>query len=130
MAFNLRPYNKIVEKTLYRDKVTIYRYKDSKDEDGATVPGKDPVAIYTDILCKFSFKNTDNPADGDVANKPMIRVVTLHCSLDYDILEGDYIEGSRTDEESGISQLIKGQCNKPNRMGGHQEILISEQDYN
>lgn len=132
MAYSIRKYSKIFEKVMYGDKVTIYRYGDKVNEDGSTSVNKNanPVEDMDNIKCKFSFKYTDNPMDSTEDNKPMNRIVSLHCGLEYNILEGDYIIGTRKDELSGITQTIKGQCNKPNRVGHHQEILIAEMEFN
>lgn len=126
MAYNFRKFGKIQEKLMYRDTCTVTGTKEVTDEYGGTILKPD-TEKYKDIKCKFSFKGVDNPSDSTVANVPVLRVVSLHCSLDYDIKAGDFISGIRKDDESGIEDVVEGYCNEPNRYTSHQEILLSEE---
>ena len=123
MAFNLRPFGKILKVFLYDDTCTISRLKQTTDEYGASVPDKRE-AVLTDIKCKFSFNAKDNPSDTNGAYMPVLKQVTMFTELDHNILAGDFISGYKTDEASGIKQLIEGICGEPNRFDTHQEIPI------
>lgn len=123
MGFNLRPYGKVFENLMYNDKCTITREKSTTNLYGTTKPnGREE--IYKDKPCKFSFKNIDNPDDQEAVNIPLVKLVTVFISLDYDIKAGDYISGNRIDPVSNISQPIEGICGEPNRFDTHQEIPI------
>ena len=123
MGFNLRPYGKVFENLMYNDKCTIERLTKGTNKYGTDKPQGRSV-IYENKPCKFSFKNIDNPDDAQAVNIPLIKLVTVFISLDYDIKAGDYISGYRTDAVSGISQAIEGICGEPNRFDTHQEIPI------
>lgn len=123
MAFNLRPFGKLLNVFMYNDTCTITRLKQITDQYGANKPnGREEV--YKDIPCKFSFVEKDNPADSNESYMPVIKQVTLCTDLDYNILPGDFISGYRIDNISGIKQLVKGICGEPNRYDTHQEISI------
>lgn len=123
MAFNLRKYGKVFETYMYGDKCTISRYETKQDIFGATKPDI-PNVVYEDIKCKFSFVEKDNPLDKTESYMPVLKQITLFCSLDYDIKPGDLIKGYRIDNKTQIEQLIEGQCGLPNRFDTHQEIPI------
>lgn len=123
MAFNLRPFSKVVNNLMYRDTCTISKLASVKDKYGATNPNGREV-IYKDIPCKFSFTAVDNPGDGNDVYVPVLKEVRIFVDLDYDIKAGDIIEGYRIDDVSNVKQLIKGICGEPNRYDYHQEIPI------
>lgn len=111
---------------MYRDICTVTGSVEVTDEYGGTVM-KPNEEKYKDIKCKFVFKSVDNPSDSTVANKPVLRVVQLHCSPKYNIKAGDFISGYRKDDGSEHQQLVEGYCNEPNIYTSHQEILLSEE---
>lgn len=123
MAFNLRPFGKIVNNLMYGDTCTISRLTNIKDKYGATNPNGREVQCL-DIPCKFSFTSIDNPGDGNDVYVPVLKEVRVFLDLDYDIKAGDFIKGYRKDIASGINQSIKGICGEPNRFDYHQEIPI------
>lgn len=125
MAISLRKYGKILNKIMYRDTFTLSRLSEGVlDEYGATQPSKREV-IYEDKACKFSFKAVDQPIDGNDVYVPVLKEVTIFTDLDYDIKSGDLLEGERLDEETNITQKIKGICGEPNRFDYHQEVTIT-----
>jgi len=123
MGFNLRPYGKIFENLMYNDKCSVYYESSTTDLYGTTKPNG-RTARYSDITCKFSFKNIDTPDDANDVNIPVTKLVTVFVSLDYDIKAGDQIVGTRVDPITQISQTIEGICGEPNRFDTHQEIPI------
>lgn len=129
MAFNLRPFGKVLNVLMYGDTCTITRIKNGEDEYGATNPqGREE--IYKDIPCKFSFSEKDNPSDSNETYMPVLKQVMVFLDLNYDIIAGDYISGYREDKESGIKQLVEGICGEPNRFDTHQEIPIQIEEEN
>ena len=60
MAFNLRPFGKIINNLMYGDTCTISKLGNVKDKYGATNPNGREV-LYENIPCKFSFTNVDFP---------------------------------------------------------------------
>lgn len=123
MAFNLRPFGKLLNILMYDDTCTISRLKQDTDEYGASKPNARE-EVYIDIKCKFSFNQKDNPSDSNDAYMPVLKQVILFTDLDHNILAGDFISGYKKDEASGINQLIEGICGEPNRYDTHQEIPI------
>ena len=123
MAFNIRPFGKVLNNLMYGDKCKIERLGASEDEYGATDPNSRSI-IYDEIKCKFSFTAVDNPSDSNEVYVPVLKEVRVFLDLDYDIKSGDLISGDRTDPESGVSQHIEGICGEPNRFDYHQEIHI------
>ena len=123
MAFNIRPFGKLLNVFMYDDTCTITRVKQITDQYGASKPdGREE--IYKDISCKFSFAEKDNPSDSNETYMPVLKQVTLFTDLDYEILPGDFISGYRIDSTTGIKQLVEGICGEPNRFDTHQEIAI------
>ena len=129
MAFNFRPYGKLLNKFLYDDTCTITRLKQGTDEYGASKPDSRE-EVYTNIACKFSFSEKDSPADSDGTYMPVLKQVAVFTDLDHEIIAGDYITGYREDKVSGIKQLVSGICGKPNRFDTHQEISIQIEEEN
>lgn len=123
MAFNLRPFGKIINVLMYNDICTIYREKQTTDQYGASKPNSKE-EVYKDIKCKFSFLEKDSPSDSNGAFMPVLKQVVIFLDLDYEILPGDFITGYRIDNTTGIKQLVQGKCGKPNRYETHQEISI------
>ena len=129
MAFNLRPFGKIINTLMYNDTCTISRLKQIIDQYGAEGPnGREEV--YKDIKCKFSFAEKDSPTDSNGSYLPILKQVTVFTDLDHDIHAGDYISGYRIDLVSGIKQLIEGICGEPNRFETHQVIPIQIEEEN
>ena len=129
MAFNLRNYGKLLNKFMYGDTCTISRLKQGTDEYGASKPaGREEV--HKDIKCKFSFSDKDSPSDSNGSYMPVLKQIVVFTDLDYDIIAGDYISGYRVDNETGIKQLVRGICGKPNRYDTHQEIPIQIEEEN
>ena len=129
MAFNLRPFGKILNTFMYGDTCTISRIKEGKDIYGASQPqGREEV--YKDIPCKFSLTEKDNPSDSNGTYMPVLKQVVVFTDLDYNIIAGDYISGYRTDNQSGVKQLVEGICGEPNRFDTHQEIPIQIDEEN
>lgn len=129
MAVNLRPFGKLLNLYMYDDTCTINRLKQTTDEYGASKPDSRE-EIYKDIKCKFSFNEKDNPSDSNGAYMPVLKQVIVITDLDHNILAGDFISGYKTDETSGIKQLIEGICGEPNRFDTHQEIPIQIKEEN
>ena len=123
MAFNIRPFGKVLNNLMYGDKCTIERLGASEDEYGATDPSVRST-VYSEIKCKFSFTAVDNPSDSNEVYVPVLKEVRVFLDLDYNIKAGDFIKGYRKDSSSGIEQLIEGICGEPNRFDYHQEIPI------
>lgn len=123
MAFNLRPFGKVLNTFMYGDTCTITRLKQGEDQYGATIPDKRE-EVYKDIACKFSFSEKDDPNDSNGTYMPVLKQVIVFTDLDHNIIAGDEITGYRKDLESGIEQLIEGICGEPNRFDTHQEIPI------
>lgn len=123
MAFNLRPFGKLLNVYMYGDTCTITRLEQTTDQYGASKP-KGRKEIHKDIPCKFSFNQKDNPSDSNESYMPVLKQVILFTDLDHEILPGDFISGYKIDEASGIKQLIEGICGEPNRFDTHQEIPI------
>lgn len=129
MAFNLRPFGKILNVFMYDDTCTITRLKQGTDEYGASKPDMREV-IFDNIACKFSFNEKDNPSDSNDSYMPVLKQVIVFTDLDHNILAGDLISGYKKDEASGIKQLIEGICGEPNRFDTHQEIPIQIEEEN
>lgn len=129
MAFNLRPFGKILSTFMYDDTCTISRLQQTTDQYGASVPNK-RVEVYKDIKCKFSFTEKDAPADSNEAYMPVLKQITVFTDLDHNILPGDFISGYRIDKVTGIKQLVEGVCGQPNRYDTHQEISIQIEEEN
>ena len=129
MAFNLRPFGKVLSNYMYGDTCTISRLEQTTDQYGATGP-KGRKDIYKDIKCKFSFAEKDSPSDSNDSYMPVLKQIVLFTDLDHNILPGDYISGYRIDDASGIKQLVEGICGEPNRFDTHQEVPIQIEEEN
>ena len=109
---------------MYTDKMSISRYTETENTDGTTSVSKNLEPVYTDIPCRISFNQNDNPESlADDAN-PIFIQIKLFCKADVDIKKGDGIMVNRLDSDGSVLATYKGVSNLPIVYTTHKEIQI------
>jgi hypothetical protein len=121
-VFNLSPFGKIIANLMYSDLLTVSRRTKGKDKYGRTVDSTIE-DIYTDIPCKCSFSQKDEPSDTQLNYMPVKVQITLFVSNQYKISPGNEIVVKRT-LNGVIQEIVKGRAGKPNTFDTHQEIPV------
>lgn len=116
---DLSQYKGIVNQ-LFSDKLDIYRYTSSLNDDGTTKPSLPDTPLYSNIPCRISFSRTiDLTTDITVNKLPIHLIPKVFCDTSIDIKAGDYIVITRKNTQ------YKGIAGKPNVYETHQEISLT-----
>lgn len=108
---------------LYTDTVSVYRSTPTVNPDGTTDTIRNTTTVYTNIPCRISFTRAwDRPDKQIDGENPIEYRPTIHCSPEYSIVSGDYLEVKRVIGNS--FKMYKGMAGDPRVYESHQEILI------
>ena len=95
------------------DSMTIYRRTEIINPDGTSGETSDKVPLYTDIPCHIDFISSDNPDGATAETQPIIVGIRLHCGLEVDLQNGDYIVANKLSNEGDILETYKGMIGEP-----------------
>ena len=116
---DLSKYKGIVNQ-LFTDKLDIYRYGASQNEDGTTSTNLPTKPLYSNIPCRISFSRTiDLTTDLAINKLPIHLIPKVFCDTSIDIKAGDYIIITRNNTQ------YKGIAGNPNMYETHQEISMT-----
>lgn len=116
---DLSKYKGIVNQ-LFTDKLDIYRYGSSQNEDGTTATNLPKKPLYSNIPCRISFSRTiDLTTDLAINKLPIHLIPKVFCDTSIDIKAGDYIIITRNNIQ------YKGIAGMPNMYETHQEINMT-----
>ena len=121
----LSSFGKLLTPT-YTDKLSINRYTEISNPDGTTGMGILEEPLYSDVQCRISFENSDNPESNKDDSNPIYLQVKIFCSLDVDIQKGDILIAERIGDEGEVIETYKGIANLPFKYVTHQEVLFTE----
>lgn len=109
---NFEPIGEVM-KAFDTDKIDISRKIEITNPDGTTGESMGDTPLYKDIYCHISFESIDNPDPNTAETKPIIEALTINCSLDIDLQNGDYITAYKLDNEGNIIETYKGTIGEP-----------------
>lgn len=119
---NYRKYRRQIER-LYEDKVTISRYKNSKDPVTKETKQK-PQPMYLDVPCKLSqtglARNGQTEAQNDIQYD-----AKLFISPELEIKQGDLIAITRPSGQ--VERYVAGKPFPP--YPSHQEVNLTQKDW-
>ena len=121
----LSSFGKLLTPT-YTDKLSINRYTEISNPDGTTGMGILEEPLYSDVQCRISFENSDNPESNKDDSNPIYLQVKIFCSPDVDIQKGDILVAERIGDEGEVIETYKGIANLPFKYVTHQEVLFTE----
>lgn len=111
-------------KTLYQDRLTIYRYLTSTNTDGTTKVADNPTAIISDVPCRISFESMDSPGQMTESSNPISLSPKLFVGPEINILAGDRLSIARKDDQGTTHEVYVGLAGKANWFPTHQEVLF------
>ena len=95
------------------DKMAIYRRVDIENPDGTSGETSSLVPMYEDIPCHIDFVSSDNPDGATADTQPIIIGIRIHCSLEIDIQNGDYIIANKLADNGDVLETYKGAVGEP-----------------
>lgn len=110
----------------YTDKLSINRYTEIENADGTIGMGLPETPLYSDVQCRISFKNSDNPESNKDDTNPIYMQVKIFCNPNVDIKKGDILVAERVGDDGSILATYTGTANLPFRYVTHQEVLFAE----
>lgn len=116
----------VVLNQLYTDKMSVYRYEESINDDETVSTELSEVPVLTDKPCRISFPSTDNAETTKEDSNPIYLQIKVFCSADLDVRKGDKIIANRLDDNGNIIKSYKGTANLPLQFVTHKEILLVE----
>ena len=95
------------------DKIDIGRRQQVINPDGTTGETEPTTPIYTDIPCHISFDNIDNPDPNTAQTRPIIKALTINCSVEIDLQNGDYITAYKLANDGTVIESYNGVIGEP-----------------
>lgn len=95
------------------DKMNIGRLQKIINPDGTTGQILPEQPLYVDVPCHISFNNLDNPDPNTAETKPIIKALTINCSTDVDLQNGDYITAYKLAYDGTIIESYSGVIGEP-----------------
>lgn len=95
------------------DKMDIHRRMEVENPDGTTGETMDLVPLYKDVPCHISFNNVDNPDPNTAPTRPINKSLTINCSLDVDLKNGDYIKAYKLAYNGDVLEEYVGIIGEP-----------------
>lgn len=106
------------------DRMNIYRNITIENPDGSTGESLSPVPIFEDVPCHLTFKRIDNPDAKTVDTIPVIVVLIVHCSINVDLENGDYLVVKRMGDNGRVLETYKGNIGMPAVSIGRQQVML------
>lgn len=95
------------------DKMSIYRRMPVENPDGTTGETSQNVPIYENVDCHIAFIDADNPDSATVQTRPIIMGIRIHCGLEVDIQNGDYVVANKLSNNGDILETYSGIVGEP-----------------
>ncbi|MFA5638823.1 MAG: hypothetical protein WC961_08085 [Anaerovoracaceae bacterium] len=121
----LSSFGKLLAPT-YTDKLSINRYTAIENADGTIGMEIPEEPLYSDIQCRISFKQNDNPESIKEDSNPIYLQIKIFCSPNQDIQKGDILVANRIGDDGEIIETYNGIANLPFRYVTHQEVLLTK----
>ena len=109
---------------LYSDQMDIYRTRKDENNDSTTSITYQPEPMYKDVACRLSFNRSDTTPYSEVDRNSVVFNPKIFCSLDVDLLAGDYVVVHRIADDGSVTMLYEGMVAKPAKYPTHQEATI------
>jgi len=121
----LASFGKLLAST-YTDRLSINRYTEIKNADGTIGMGLPKTPLYSEVQCRISFKNSDNPESDKDDSNPIYLQVKIFCAPNVDIQKGDILIAEKIGDDGSVIASYKGIANLPFKYVTHQEVLFTE----
>lgn len=121
----LASFGKLLTST-YTDRLSINRYTEIENVDGTIGMGLPETPVYSDVQCRISFKNSDNPESNKDDSNPIYMQIKIFCNPEVDIKKGDILVAEKIGDDGSVLATYKGIANLPFKYVTHQEVLFTE----
>lgn len=108
----------------YTDRFSIKRKTGKENADGTLGTVVPEIPLYSDIKCRVSFSNTDNPDSGREDSNPISLQIKIFCLPEVDVQKGDILTVDKLNDAGAIMKSYFGRANLPLMYTTHLEILI------
>ena len=95
------------------DNITIYRRAEIENPDGTSGETSQLVPMYSNVPCHIDFISSDNPDGATAETQPIIIGIRIHCGLEVDIQNGDYVLANKLADNGTILETYKGMVGEP-----------------
>lgn len=95
------------------DKMSISRRTEIINPDGTTGETSSDTPIYENVACHIDFISSDNPDSATADTQPIIIGIRIHCGLEVDIQNGDYIVASKLANNGEVLETYSGIIGEP-----------------
>ena len=95
------------------DKIDIGRRTEIENPDETTGESNPEVPLYTDIPCHISFSDVDNPDPNTAETRPVNKMLTINCSVDVDLQNGDLITAYKLANDGTVLEQYVGVIGEP-----------------
>lgn len=95
------------------DKMDIGRRIEIENPDGTTGETTPEQPIYTNVPCHISFSNVDNPDPNTAETRPIIKSLTINCSVDIDLQNGDLVTAYKLANDGTVIESYTGTIGEP-----------------
>jgi len=109
---NFEPIGEAV-KAFDTDKMTIYRRMETQNPDGTTGETPQNVPLYQDVACHIAFISSDNPDSATAETQPIIVGIRIHCGLEVDLQNGDYVIANKLSNNGEVLETYSGIIGEP-----------------
>ena len=109
---NFEPIGKAM-KAFDTDKMDIGRATEVENPDGTTGETMPNQPMYSNVPCHISFSNVDNPDPNTAETKPIIKNLTINCSVDVDLQNGDLVTVYKLANDGSVIESYTGTIGEP-----------------
>ena len=106
------------------DKMDIYRRIPITNPDGTTGETNLESPLYKDVPCHISFIKADNPDSNTVDLEPVIVGIKIHCSLDVDVNNNDFIRAYKLSNSGEILETYQGVIGFPTTSQSRKSVMM------
>jgi len=93
-------------------------------ETGITGETKPEDPIYRNVKCHIEFNSPDNPDPQSIDIMPKIISITIHCHIDIDLQNNDFIVAKKCDAKGEVLAVYKGIIGNPIMNQSRQSAIL------
>ena len=113
MGFNFGKIGNVITAVMNTDKMDIGRRMEIINPDGSTGQTEPTDPFIIDVPCHIAFNKADNPNATARDVNPVIVSLTVHCDLNVDIENGDFVYAHKCNNDGNVLQTYMGQVGFP-----------------
>ena len=124
-GYNFGKIGSLVRKMMDTDTMDIFRRTETINSDGTFGETMPDGALYQDVPCHIVFNSSDNPDPDSIDVKPIIISITIHCGVDTDLQNNDYIQAKKLDARGNVLEVYAGVIGFPTlHQSGQSAVMV------